>query len=142
VAFVAGQVYRASAKTGLGALAAEFTARVHPMQALQNYATGIVTARMTRVVIARGMEPCFGFLHDGRKPGLIWDCVEPFRPELVRAVFGFAGGRAFKKADFAVIAGGIVRLTDELRREIAEVVIGKFSITRYMEAVKVVERKL
>jgi len=55
----------------LGELAAQFTARgaVHPMQAMLNFATAIVTARLTRAIIAMGMDPCFGFLHDGRKPG-------------------------------------------------------------------------
>ena len=71
----------------LGELAAQFTARnaIHPMQALHNYAVGIAAARMTRVVVAKGLDPCFGFLHDGRKPGrlsLVWDCVELHRPEL------------------------------------------------------------
>jgi hypothetical protein len=37
----------------LGELASQFTPRnaVHPIQALQNYATGIVAARMTRVIV-------------------------------------------------------------------------------------------
>ena len=129
----------------LGELAAQFTARgaVHPMQPMLNYAIGVLTGRMTRVVIARGMDASFGFLHDGRKPGrlsLVWDCVEPLRPELVRTVFGFASMRTFKKSDFAVIAGGVVRLTGDMAREIAGVVIGKFPIKRYMDAVKIVER--
>jgi len=68
----------------LGELVAQSTARdaLHPMQAMQNYAVEIATGRMTRVVIARGLDPAFGFLHDGRKPGrlsLVWDCVEPLR---------------------------------------------------------------
>ena len=78
-----------SLATILGELAAQFTARgaVHPLQAMQNYATGVLAARMTRVVIAMGLDAGFGFLHDGRKPGrlsLVWDCVELHRPELVR----------------------------------------------------------
>jgi hypothetical protein len=53
--------------------------RIHAMQALLNFSTGILTARMNRVVSAHGLDPCFGFLHNGRKPGrlsLVWDCVE------------------------------------------------------------------
>ena len=73
---------------------------------------------------------------------MVLDCVEPMRPELVRTVFGFAGGRVFKKADFAMLAGGVVRLTGEIAREVAGVVIGAFPIKRYMDAVKVVERVL
>jgi hypothetical protein len=57
-----------------------------PLQAMLNAAS----ARLTRPVLARGLDPAFGFLHNGRKPGrlsLVWDCVEPLRPELVRVMF-------------------------------------------------------
>jgi CRISPR associated protein Cas1 len=46
--------------------------------AMLNFSTAIVTARLTRAIVAMGLDPCFGFLHDGRKPGrlsLVWDCV-------------------------------------------------------------------
>jgi hypothetical protein len=92
-----------------GELAAQFTARgaVHPMQAMLNYVIGVLAGRMTRVVIAKGLDAGFGFLHDGRKPGrlsLVWDAVEPHRPGLVRAVFRHAEGRAFKRYDFGIFA--------------------------------------
>ena len=61
---------------------------------------------------------------------------------MVRAVFGYAEKRVFKKADFAVSTEGVVRLTNDTAREIAEVVIGKFPVMGYMNAVKVVETKL
>ena len=96
------------------------------MQALHNYAVGIVAARMTRVVIARALDPCFGFLHDGRKPGrlsLVWDAVEPHRPELVRAVFRYAEGRAFKRYDFGIFANDGVGLLPPLAKEIAELTV-------------------
>src|SRR5205807_10654449 len=80
--------YIARRQGKLGELPAQFTARnaIHPMQAMQNYAITVLVARITRVVIAKGLDPCFGFLHDGRKPGrlsLCWDIAELFRPELV-----------------------------------------------------------
>jgi CRISP-associated protein Cas1 len=56
------------------------------MQAMLNFATAIVTARLTRAIVAVGLDPCFGFLHDGRKPGrlsLVWDAIEPLRPKVV-----------------------------------------------------------
>src|ERR1700730_12511127 len=100
----------------LGELGAQFTARnaVHPMQALHNYSTTVLVSRIARVVIARGCDPCFGFLHDGRKPGrlsLCWDLAELWRPVLVRAVFEYAATRKFSKDDFAVFEKGVVRLS-------------------------------
>jgi CRISPR/Cas system-associated endonuclease Cas1 len=97
---------------------------------------------MTRVVIARGLDAGFGFLHDGRKKGrlsFVWDAVEPMRPRLVKAVFEYAGGRTFKKADFGVFEGGIVRLSAQVAREVAGVVIRRFSLSEYIETVKTIE---
>ena len=41
-----------------------------------------------------------------------------------------------------MITGGVVRLTGDVTRELAEIVIETFSIKRYMDAVKVIERML
>ena len=99
---------------------------VHPMQAMLNYAIGVLAGRMTRVVIAKGLDAGFGFLHDGRKPGrlsLVWDAVEPHRPGLVRAVFRHAEGRAFKRYDFGIFANDGVGLLSLLAKEIAELTV-------------------
>lgn len=114
------------------------------MQALHNFAVGVVAARMTRVVIARGLDPCFGFLHDGSKPGrlsLVWDCIEPLRSGLVTAVFGFAENRVFKNAEFRV-AEGVVRLAPKLSREVVALVMNKVPLARYIGTVKMVERAM
>jgi CRISPR/Cas system-associated endonuclease Cas1 len=115
------------------------------MQAMLNYGIGVLAGRMTRVVIARGLDAGFGFLHDGRKPGrlsLVWDAVEPMRPKLVKTVFGYAGERVFKKAEFGVFEGGIVRLSAQVAREVAGVVIRRFPLKDYIETVKAMERML
>jgi len=53
--------YIGRAQGRLGELAAQFTARgaVHPTQAMLNFATAIVTAQLTRVILAKGLDPCF-----------------------------------------------------------------------------------
>jgi CRISPR/Cas system-associated endonuclease Cas1 len=104
-----------------------------------NYAVGILAAQMTRVVIARGLDASFGFLHDGRKPGrlsLVWDCVEPLRPGLVSAVFGLAERRAFKKSEFGVFSKETIGLLPPLAREVAEVSV---KVTPLREMVKLVD---
>lgn len=108
----------------MGELAAQFTARgaINPLQAMLNYSVGVLAGRMTRVVIAHGLDASFGFLHDGRKPGrmsLVWDAVEPHRPGLVAAVFRYAEGRSFKRYDFGIFANDGVGLLPPLAKEIA-----------------------
>ena len=82
---------------------------------------------MTRVLIVRGFDCAFGFLHDGRKPGrlsLVWDCVEPLRPRVVREVFDYVATRDSEKKDFQVYVHKItgertIRLAPPLAKEIA-----------------------
>ncbi len=129
----------------LGELGSQFTPRnaIHPMQAMQNFAVAIVVARMTRVIIAHGLDPCFGFLHDGRKPGrmsLVWDAIEPFRPAIARAVFGYAAAHTFEKKDFIIFVHKIteektVRLAPPLAKEIVAVAIGTIGVREYVKTI-------
>jgi CRISP-associated protein Cas1 len=125
----------------LGELPAQFTARgaVHPMQAMLNYAVGVLAARMTRVVIARGLDASFGFLHDGRKPGrlsLVWDAVEPLRPKVVTAVFELAEQKVFTRRSFGDFSKETIGLMPPLSREVAEVSV---RVTPLREMVRVVD---
>jgi CRISPR-associated protein Cas1 len=113
------------------------------MQAMLNFATAITAARLTRAIIAMGLDPCFGFLHDGRKPGrlsLVWDCVEPLRPKIVRAVFGYVAAHEFERRDFLVFVHKItlertIRLEAKLAKEITALATKTISVR---ECVKVV----
>jgi len=118
---------------------------VHPMQALLNFSVGVLAARMTRVVLAYGLDPVFGFLHDGRKPGrlsLVWDCVELHRPELVKVMFGFAEGRVFRKNEFRMIEGGVVRLAPNIMSEAFTLVIETVTLKDMIKTVEWMMRQI
>jgi hypothetical protein len=129
----------------LGELGAQFTARgaVHPMQAMLYFSTAIVTARLTRAIVAAGFDPCFQFLHDGSKPGrlsLVWDAVEPLRPKLVRAVFEYVAAHEFERRDFLVFVHKItaertVRLAPPLAKEMVEVAVKAVSVRECVKTV-------
>jgi CRISPR associated protein Cas1 len=120
------------------------------MQAMLSFATAIVTARLTRAIIAEGLDPRFGFLHDGRKPGrmsLVRDAIEPLRPKVVRAVFGYAGSHEFERRDFLIFVHKIthertVRLAPPLAKEIVGVAISAVSIRECIKVVRWLERQL
>jgi len=135
---------RAQGKTG--ELPRQFTARFAetPLQALHNFTVGIAVARITRVIAAQGLDPCFGFLHDGRKPGrfsLAWDAIEVFRPALATAVFDYAGKQKFERADFAS-QNGVVRLSPWIARECATVACTSAPLIRLVREVGKIERLL
>jgi CRISPR/Cas system-associated endonuclease Cas1 len=130
----------------VGELPRQFTTRFaeSPLQALQNFAVGIVVARITRVIVARGLDPCFGFLHDGRKPGrysLSWDAIETCRPALAMAIFEYAGAREFERGEFAQ-QSGVVRLMTGTARECAEVACETIPLAMMVREVKRMERML
>jgi CRISPR/Cas system-associated endonuclease Cas1 len=129
-----------------GELPKQFTARFAetPLQALHNFSVAITAARLARVIAARGYDPCFGFLHDGKKPGrysLAWDAIEPLRPELAAAVFEYAGGRKFERAEFMSQAG-VVRLSTHVARECTGVALKTMPITTLVDAVRRIEGRL
>jgi CRISPR associated protein Cas1 len=137
--------YIGRAQGTVGELPKQFTARFEsPLQALQNFAVGIVVARITRVIVARGLDPSFGFLHNGKKPGrysLSWDAIETCRPALAESVFGYAAGRTFERADFAQ-QSGVVRLMTGTARECAKVACETISLAMMVKEVKQVKRML
>jgi len=135
---------RAQGKSG--ELARQFTPRFAetPLQAMHNFVVSIAVARITRVIAARGLDPCFGFLHDGRKPGrfsLAWDAIEVLRQRLAEAVFDFAASREFRQADFAQ-QDGVVRLSSRIARECAAIAYQAAPLTAYVQAVRKIESLL
>jgi len=70
-----------------------------------------------------GLDPTIGYLHvcqPGRQ-ALVYDLMEPYRPQVDRQVLGFIWSRAFTPGDFVVDPRGVCRLHPELaRRLVAE----------------------
>lgn len=128
----------------VGELPRQFTARFAEtsLQALHNFAVAIVVARLTRVIAALGLDPCFGFLHDGRKPGrygLTWDAIEVFRPMLATAVFEYAATTVFGRADFAS-QDGVVRLSPWIARECATTACRAVPLTILIREIRKIEK--
>jgi CRISPR/Cas system-associated endonuclease Cas1 len=127
----------------VGELPKQFTPRFAqtPLQAMHNFVIGIATARMTRVIAARGLDPCFAYLHDGKKPGrfsLAWDAIEVLRPALATAVFDYAGACQFRQADFAQ-QDGVVRLFPHIAKDCAAAAVEAAPLVEMMQAVKKIE---
>lgn len=118
---------------------------MHPLQALINFNVSVIAARLSRVVVAYGLDPAFGFLHDGRKPGrlsLIWDAVELHRPKLVRETFRWAGNKVFRKGDFRLIDEGVVRLAPATMKDAAELTLGVVPLKDMIKTVEWLIRQI
>jgi hypothetical protein len=91
----------------------------HPINAMLNYAYVVEAGRLARALTAIGLALPIGFLHSDKKGrnSLVWDAIEPLRPEIDARVFKFIASREFARSDFPQAGRNTHRLD---RRIIAE----------------------
>lgn len=94
----------------------------HPVNAMLNYAYGVLESQVRIATVAVGLDPTIGYLH-ARRPGrvaLVYDLMEPLRPQVDRLILDFLQGRTFDPQDFVLTERGVCRLHPQLARSIAE----------------------
>ncbi len=86
-----------------------------------NYAYGVLESQVRIAAVAAGLDPTIGYLHACR-PGrvaLVYDLMEPMRPQVDRLVLDFVQGRTFDPRDFILTERGTCRLHPQLARFVA-----------------------
>jgi CRISP-associated protein Cas1 len=96
----------------------------HPVNAMLNYAYGVLESQVRMQVAAAGFEPTIGILHGNAKgkAGLVYDLMEPLRPIADRRILEFVQINRFHPSDFTIRADGVCRLNPELARQIVSVI--------------------
>lgn len=97
----------------------------HPINAMLNYAYGVLSTQTQIQLIADGYDPTIGILHDhkdrrGTYPAFVLDRIEPMRPVVDRAVLQLIASETFTGADFSIQNDGSCRLNPELARRVAQ----------------------
>ena len=98
----------------------------HPVNAMLNYAYGMLAARKQIDAIAEGYDPTIGIVHDARKrdrgrtPAYALDIMEPERPVVDRKVLTLLQSDALHPADFTLSTKGTCRVGLELARLIVQ----------------------
>jgi len=80
-----------------------------------------------RIAIADvGLNPSIGYLHVCRpeRQALVYDLIEPYRPQVDREVRAFIRSQAFTPRDFVIDAKGVCRLHPELAQALVSVLAG------------------
>lgn len=93
----------------------------HPVNALLNYAYGVLEGHVRIAIAARGLDSTLGIFH-ANHPGriaLVYDLMEPLRPAVDRAVLGLLMNETLHPTDFPMQADGVVRVHPELARRVA-----------------------
>jgi CRISP-associated protein Cas1 len=97
----------------------------HPVNAMLNYAYGMLLARKQIEAIAEGYDPMLGVVHDRRKrvrgiaPAYALDIMEPERLIMDRTVLSLVREHEFSAADFTITSKGTCRVGVELARKLS-----------------------
>jgi CRISP-associated protein Cas1 len=116
------QIGRRSSK--LGSISHPNRNATHPINAMLNYAYGVLESQVRMQVVAAGLDPTIGILHGNARGqhGLVFDLMEPLRPIVDRKILEFVQSRSFHAADFTLADNGNCRLNPELARNVVRVV--------------------
>jgi CRISP-associated protein Cas1 len=116
------QIERRSSKLGSTSHPNRFA--THPINAMLNYAYGVLESQVRMQVVVAGLDPTIGILHGNARGqhGLVYDLMEPLRPIVDRKVLEFVQSRTFHPADFTLANNGNCRLNPELTRNVVSVV--------------------
>ncbi|WP_415644340.1 CRISPR-associated endonuclease Cas1, partial [Sphingomonas antarctica] len=97
----------------------------HPINAMLNYAYAVRQCGLQIQAIAEGYDIRLGIFHHGKKGNAAYafDLIEPERPKVDAAVLAFAASRQFAVADFILRKDGVCRLSPQLARAVAQLVV-------------------
>jgi CRISPR-associated endonuclease Cas1 len=93
----------------------------HPANAMLNYAYAVLESQVSIAAISHGLDPMIGCLHSCR-PGrvaLVYDLMEPIRPNVDRQMLSFVNSHTLSPSDFALRDDGVCRLHPQLAHEAA-----------------------
>lgn len=88
----------------------------HPVNAMLNYAYGVLESQIRIQIVANGYDPSIGFLHRAARDGsaLVFDLMEPMRPVVDQVVLAFIKSHIFTPSDFIIRSDGVCRLHPSL----------------------------
>ncbi len=98
---------------------------LHPMNAILNYAYGVLESEVRGIILTQGLDPTIGFMHSKFKSDrqcLVFDLMEPVRPIMDLKVLEFITSHTFAPDDFILNKNGVVRLHPQFARYVVKVV--------------------
>jgi len=96
-----------------------------PVNALLNYAYGVLEGKSVAACYEMGLDPDMGILHadETYRPSMVCDLMEPGRPMVDRLILDWTSSRSFKKREFMQSSESrTVRLTPPISKHVASLV--------------------
>jgi CRISP-associated protein Cas1 len=94
----------------------------HPINAMLNYAYGMLEVQTRINIITQGYDPTKGIIHGDKynnRQTFVFDRMEPARPLADRRVLALIYNNTFSPSDFTINSAGTCRLNPELARVVA-----------------------
>lgn len=93
-----------------------------PVNAILNYAYGVLESQVRGYVLAMGADPSLGLMHSNRNSDypLVFDLMEPVRPVMDKHVFNLILDHTFCPDDFILNTQGICRLHPQFARYVVK----------------------
>jgi CRISP-associated protein Cas1 len=90
----------------------------HPINAILNYAYGMLENQVKGLITVKGLDPTIPIFHAQNRSGvaLVHDLMEPVRPVMDKHILKFMLGRTFAPDDFVLNKDGVVRLHPQFAR--------------------------
>lgn len=109
---------------------------VHPVNAILNYAYGVLENQVRSHIVTAGVDPTIGFMHSNAsdRTSLVFDLMEPVRPVMDQKILEFVLGRTFSPDDFILGKNGVVRLHPQFARYVVKTVQDIPEIEKITEA--------
>jgi len=114
----------------------------HPVNALLNYGYAILESQVRIAIAEVGLDPTLGYLHachPGRQ-ALVYDLMEPYRPQVDRDVLAFVRSQTFTPRDFVIDDKGVCRLHPDLARVAASTMMRSISVSSGLTSLLTLEQ--
>ena len=102
----------------------------HPVNAVLNYAYAVLESQVRIAAVFQGLDPTIGYLHACR-PGLmalVYDLMEPLRPQVDRLVLSLLRSYTFAPSDFILGTSGVCRLHPQLARQVVQRIVSDVTV--------------
>ncbi len=109
----------------------------HPVNAMLNYAYGVLESQVRIATVAAGFDTGIGYLHACRpgRSALVYDLMEPLRPRVDRLVLDFIRSHTFTPSDFPVTKKGVCRLHPQLAKKVAGLAVADERVREGVEGI-------
>ena len=96
----------------------------HPVNAILNYAYGVLENQVRGCIVTKGLDPTIGYMHlsGNNRHALVFDLMEPVRPIMDRKILEFITQRIFSPDDFILNKNGVCRLHPQFARVLVKAV--------------------